>query len=435
MEGFLCVGGIEIANPCRTLAYLRSLGNACLPAPPGPAEDCCCCPDWAPLLSGPGLIVPPGATLVAPDTVPAVETGYLTPAEDDAPWYDPAVPASADVLGVWIDEWSTPTPWARTMRPTLRGGALGPGRLGPREITVTGRVYTRSAAATQYARTWLFEAMAGDPCAGSCDLPDLVLWRHCDTAQTPGDGKRTIKRVGLTGFDDDLDPMYPKWCGFRFEATFAAEVPEMFLDPFDTVSVPLAAGYELCLLCDEPVAIEGDTCACGCGEAPLRYVPVPDPVSCYCMPPYAQRVTASAEPPRLWTDATAIIRIYAGADPANPAAPLANLRIRGWSNPVGLPAPDEETDPFATRAPCLDIEVGCVPASAVLTIDGTTRQATVTCNGEDRSAYYYLSSGGGGLFSWPDIACSGLMLVIDADPNNTPPNARVEFEFVGRERA
>lgn len=357
---------------------------------------------------------------------------FETPALDDAPWYDPAVPESADVLGVWLEEVRLGVPWSRNATPAMRGASLGPGRFGGRELQLAGWVYTRSAAATAYARNWLFEVLAGAGCEDGCDLPDAQVALYCDP-ERPDSGARTLKRVGLTAFDPGIEPEFPRACGLKFEATLTAEVPDLFLEPDRVADVELEIDPEttvctICSPCPEPVPAP---CACGGLGEPVRVVPQPDPAAVYCLPPEVSRFCSQVPAPHFWRDATAIIRVEAGTWPDDLARPgLANLRLRGWPNPAAL------TDPalFDCQEPCLDVEVGCIPPGSVLTIDGTTRSALLECGREELNGYAYLSSAGGRRFSWPDVSCYGLFVCVEADPANTAPGARLTIDFVLRER-
>lgn len=598
IERYLCVGGTEVANPNRTLAYLRAMGNPCLPYPPG--DGCCTCPDWQPteeedytcgasmnldlsVVGGSNMVlttrgfpfpvpgpetwdytVPwqdrdcppadagewtidvrtleyaPGST--KPDQVPysdpswvdlAVDaavtaavavpypdgvhpvlvqvvwklggapifehgvwltegvdgvgswgtgvwgfgapygtfqvpvnawspipgpfTGpgaqltfggaynvpftrdvpvpFTNPTDDDAPWYDPNVEASADVLGVWLEQATLGTSHERQARGRRWGSTLGPTQHPGRELTLVGWVYTRTEAASAYARQWLYEALQGGLCSGgNCELPDAEVWTHCNP-EVPDEGARTLKRVGLTGWNPELEPEFPKRCGFKFEAVLTAEVPHLVTAPFDTVEATLADGDELCLVCNPCPTPEPPALTCGCMDTPLREVPRGDVAACYCAPIQVWRTFVATETPRYWTDAVAIITVDVG-DPDTPGGEgLANLRIRGWVNPVGLTAPDDDGEnPFECQTPCLDVEVGCVPPRSQLVIDGATRRATLHAEGMSTGAYGYLSSGGGQRLSWPEVSCHGLMLCVDADAQRTPANATVTVELVHRER-
>jgi hypothetical protein len=434
LERYLCVGGTEVANPNRTLAYLRNLGNQCLPTPPG--DGCCTCLEWDPAAAEPeGLLLTSDTWVVSNSTAPVPSSSFTTPAEDDAPWFDPAAPPSADVLGVWLEEVRLGSSYDRTARPRLWGSSLGPARQPGRELTLIGWVYTRSEAATAYARNWLFEALQGGSCfGGNCDLPDAEVWTHCDP-NAPGSGRRFLKRIGLTGWDPDTEPTFPRSCGFKFEAVLTAEVPHLVTAPFAAYERTLTDGYTVCNICSPCPEPEPAPLACGCMDTELRAVPQGDVASCFCPPIQVHRTFVPIAAPQLWNDAVAVITVDAG-NPDEPGGPgLSNLRIRGWVNPVGFEAPSgEDPNPFECQDPCLDVEVSCVPERGRLIIDGATRKATLEAAGQRIGAAGYLSSGGGQRFSWPEVSCHGLMLCIDAAVDQTPADARVRVELVTRER-
>lgn len=410
IEPWLCLGGIEIANPCRTLSYLRNLGNACQPAAP-PMDGCC--PDWLPEgEDGPGA--------------------YSTPAADDAPWYDPGVPESADVLGVWIEEIRLGAAWSRSRAEGLSSTTLGRGRLGGREIVVVGWLYARTAAATAYGRAWLFEALAGG-CEEECDLPDARVYLHCgcDAASPP---ERTLRRVGLVAFDPDIEPAFPRACGLKFEATLVAEVGSLFADPVTIADLDLwrPEDERVCNVC-VPCPQETAVAPCDCGDrlpAP-RVVETPDEASLWCEPTWQSRHTLTVPAPDWWRTGTLVVTVDAGRFPGEPARPgISNLRLRAWPKPPGV----EDPAALVCVEPCLSIEVGCIPADGRLVIDGRAREATIECTGQVVPAWPWLSSGGGRL-QWPDVSCSDLLVAVEADGWNTSPSAHLLVELVQVDRS
>lgn len=375
---------------------------------------------WAPM---------PIGLLTLSAASPGIPGEFVSPAADDAPWYDPQVPESADVLGVFIEEARLSTPWSREARDRLKGSSLSPGRLRGRELTISGWLYTRSEAATAYGRQWLFEALAGSGCEEGCDLPDAEIYTHCQRAGGSS-GARALKRVGLTAFDPEIEPEYPRSCGLKFEATLTAEIPELFLEA--SLQARLALGdpddpivCAICQPCPEPDAAP---CSCGALDQPPRVVPEPGGISGFCQPIEIRRASQAIAAPAYWREATAVLSISGGSEG------LSNLRIRGWANPAGLAAPTADEDLFACREPCLDVEIACVPAGAELVIDGTTRRASLICEGLERDGYRFLSSSGGQRFAWPDVGCAGLMLVADADAAHTSPDAELALQVIPRER-
>lgn len=428
LERFLCIDGVEVANPVRVLTYMANIGNSCLPAPP---PQPCPCPDWLPGSDVNGVLLADPADVLTPDDTdegglqPAAK--FTTPWDDDAPWYDPAVPESADVLGVWIEELRMATPYTRKSTSGQRGATLGRRRYQGREIQIAGWLYATSAAGTAYGRQWLGEALAGDECAGESEA---TVYTFCDPLRANA-GKRTLKRVGLTAYDPEVEEEFPRVCGLKFAATLIAGVPELMHDPVQVLAIAdvLDGAEEVCNLCS-PCPDTTYVCTCDVVPTVPRVVPAADPAAVFCQPILTARTTQVLPSPDMWRDATTIISVTSGAWPVS-AAGLSNLRLRAWPNPAGL----SDASYFECQDPCLDVEVGCIPANGTLIIDGTTRTATVICGDVEHNGYAYLSSAGSKKFEWPDVSCDGLLLVIDADPYGTPTGTSLSIEYVTRERS
>ena len=567
MERYLCIGGVEISNPARTLAYLANVGNRCI-VPPSDDGCCTCCsgdegcvgpsgsytvtpsidggvvtlagagaltvaggyaaliavgtaptatcsgaptppvdgdPGWSVIptspalgdtLAGLALVVeapgspsactvirlvltsggsPVGDYFVAFDTAtgatwigyrgvdaeavdwslaiddegatspvvvawsacPEEEatsglcmSDYRTPVLDDAPWYDPADPRSADVLGVWLDVITLSSGYGRTVTDRRWGSSLGPPRRSGREMVLEGKVYVRTRAAKAYARQWLHEALIGTPCEGGCDEPDALLLAHCPIDGDNGD--RTLHRVGLVEWDWDTDVEMPADCMVGFRAALRSEVPWL-TKPADVLHTG-------------PVLIPSDTppfecpssgggtvtVACGCADEPARVLPSSTLTDCYATPDNLSRFYVAVTNPKLWTDGTLRITVAGGITGTVGEPSLRNLRIRGWANPSGLSAVDGDTI-LCSGAPCIDVQVGCVPYGATLIVDGAKRRAVVTLGASSRSASPYLSSGEG-RFVWPEYSCGGLMLAIDADADTTAADSTITVETIEVER-
>lgn len=371
---------------------------------------------------------------------------FTTPADDLAPWYDPARPESADVLGFYITELIVAPTYSRQMRARQHGGSLGAARFGPREVQVTGWCYTRTERANEYAKSWLFEALVAGSCNGDCGLPDLLMYRTCCGEDNTGE-LRTLKRVGLVSPPKDLEAnKFPKRAGFKFEYTLSAEVPHVFLTP-EAVAGGLIMdpdGEPECNICAPCPAPGPSVCTCGNLAAPQRIVTRDDSDDTWCQPALVRRRYIPVAAAQGWDTAAAIIGVTAGSVAATSGwVGLKNLRILAFQNPLGLTGPelvDGETvidyaDYFRCQEPCMSIEVSCLPAGAELVIDAAARTATLTCGNVTGSGYPYLSSRNGAAFAWPELDCSGLMLVIEADEYNTSPDSTLRVEALAQERA
>lgn len=368
---------------------------------------------------------------------------FVTPAADDAPWYDPSRPESAEVLGVWIDTWDLSNPLSRKKDDRTWGSSLGSAKYVGRELVISGVVFATSCKATDYAKNWLYEALSGGCVGGPCGMPDALVHTVCPDDAEDTTTLRYLKRIGLISYDPkEPDDDFPCCWGFRFEATLATETPFLYHEPVTVLSGPVVPeGQEsvcnLCTPCPQMPAV--DPLVCGCANVAVRVVPQPDPDDCWCNPVTINRVTAEMDAPGLWTDGTAIIKITAGFDTPDPSWPgIRNLRIRAWQNPVGLPAPSlGGIDGFNCVDPCMEIDVSCIPRGCTLTIDGTTRTATLSNNGGSVNGYPYLSSGAGSRkFEWPEVSCYGLMIAVDSDAleGHTAPDSTIEIQMVGLDR-
>ncbi|MFD8774467.1 hypothetical protein [Streptomyces sp. NPDC059916] len=178
MDGYLALGGVEITNEARLDTYLRTVGS------PLVDHGSCGCPTFTAETLG--------------------DEPYSTPAEDGAPWYDPDVPESADFAGFRVlsidglDEY----PVRRSSTNAVTGGAaLGPGRVMPRTITITGILLGATCCAVEYGLHWLSEAMTG--CTGSvCEGDCLTLFNCCPGEEEAPEAfrarhQRTVRRVAL----------------------------------------------------------------------------------------------------------------------------------------------------------------------------------------------------------------------------------------------
>ncbi|MFJ4960273.1 hypothetical protein ACIP6O_32735, partial [Streptomyces sp. NPDC088739] len=114
-SSWLTVGGTEVVNSNRVRAYAETWGISI---------ECADCPDLDEALWGDDPTWP----------------GYNNPVDDDAPWYDPAVPESARFLGIFGISFQGfgNNPIERNLAPRVGDGAfVGNLRRTGREINVT----------------------------------------------------------------------------------------------------------------------------------------------------------------------------------------------------------------------------------------------------------------------------------------------------------
>ncbi len=367
---------------------------------------------------------------------------YTDPVTDDAPWYDPEDPRSADMLGVWVDDLVLSSPLDRTASNRQWGGTLSATKFGRRELTIGGRIYVRSKAAAEYARQWAFEALMNSPCGeAGCRLPTVELLAYCDT-EDPDRGLRYLHEVGLIDWQWNLDTTDPLHCFAQFSATLAAKIPWLTKVP-ETVHTGLVlASSPFCDVCgnmtdagecDERVIADPLALQCGCTDQPARAIPTSQRAECYVRPMYVARQYIPVTNPKLWTDGALRFTIRGGTEGIASTVPsVKNLRIRAYANPLGL-GPEDGNTLLCGSDPCADVAIGCVPYGATMVIDGSTRRATVSVANQARSANPYLSSGSG-KFTYPEYSCGDLMLAIDTDALQTSADSTIEIETIEVER-
>ncbi len=156
-NGYLSLGGVEIINAQRTAAYVRSL------APTLPLVNCEDCGDLGTVL----------------DEV------YASPLVDNAPWFDPNIPATGRFYGLYplsIEGMEDSTRTAAVTQSIVDGGSVGATRLATRSIRVKGLMLAKDEHAMTQGMTWLRNALDPPPCSehgGSCGGGLLCYYAAC----------------------------------------------------------------------------------------------------------------------------------------------------------------------------------------------------------------------------------------------------------------
>ncbi|MFM9594074.1 hypothetical protein ACKI16_24015 [Streptomyces scabiei] len=470
MDGYLVLGGVELANAARLETYLQTVGSP---------------------LDSPGACACFTADMVGDDP-------YTTPEEDGAPWYDPDVPESADFAGLRVlsVEGLDDYPVRRTVTNAVTGGgALGPARVMPRTITITGVLLGATCCAVEYGLHWLAEAVTG--CVGNtCDGDCLTLFSCCPGEETPEDfqvrRRRTLRRVALTqgptvvqrrgsgcttgecsrGADlitveivltaatpwlwtdptplldvalpaDDSDDCVT-WCVHGTgPVTSCLDVSDAC--PVGSVSAPVVEDDEACdvawPVADDPVT---DPCAGTC-----RFLPCVDELSrcsdphcappvppspatlesCYCLPLAVERefyeLDLSGRPG--WSVDVPIITLRAGKDD------LRNVTITFYKRPVGGDLLTcEEVAEMERCHPHSQFHVAYVPAGGVVTLDGQIGRSVVQCGATcETSRDVYGPDGAPPTFA--PLDCATFCVAVETDIMNPPsPNARLLLSVSGR---
>lgn len=426
--GWMSFSGTEIVNSGRLYAYANAYG---LPVR--------CEPCW-------GLLYALG------------DDTYTDPVADDAPWYDPARPESARVLGFGgldVIGFSS-NPVARSPVELIDDGvAIGVLRRVQRDVALTVMVCALDECALAYAYEWLASALRGAQCpGGDCSGQELCMFACCPDDQAPPGydwGEVELRRLYDVGLLDGPTQVEKAGvpaginCGggggllntggggivATVEFTMVAGKPHIFRPTVD----PLAQWINL----DDGVRIPGyspDDVYARCVPAPpclqdpncpVPPVPPQPPVPvdpCYPNTPFdARRSYVNVRPQLmpLWSELVPVVEVRAGA------RAITRLTIRFHSNPAGLEC-WEVSDPCAA---CFDITVAYLPGGATLTIDGRVQRASVDCPGALGSSTSVPALYGplGRTYTWPVFSCpTGICVeVLCADDMLYGARARVRM--------
>jgi len=408
LADYMDLAGTEIVNSARAAAYARARGV------PVQCDPC------------PGIAAAVG------------DMPYLDPVTDDAPWYDPAVPESAGVLGVLgldVAGFSAGTA-SREPVPLVGGGAvLGPVQRSHREIGYTVLLIADSDCAVSYGLEWLSTALRGSACP-SCSGDEMCVFSCC-----PTDGERELRHLYDVGLLDGPQVTEQQRLSSGIVLTtvtfsLAAGVPWIYHSPLATTAdwVPLGPGeivtntdpdqvYQRCLT-PEP-----------CAEDPLcPPPPLPPAPPAPSSPCYARgrgdwrrsRISVSPLSQSEWLETVPVLEVRAGS------TDMRRLLVRFWTNPQGSPC-DDVMDPCNA---CTDINLPYLPRGSTLRVDGRVRRSVVECPQipiGTATSTPMIYGPRGGLFEWPTFSCpTGLCIEVWTRQGYTAPDATARVQLVPR---
>lgn len=438
-ESLLFFGEMEIANRNRVMSYAGGAGtNAVIQK-----RNCLC------------------------DNIPEAfgEDPYVDPEADDAPWYDPAVPASKGFLGVWVEkvEGLRTSPFTRVVSERVGAGYIpGRGRMNHRELVVDAWIWAVDQYSADYGLAWLSSVLRNDKClndecAGcvceACAGADLRFLACCPTLNdddTYTIDWRTLTNVSLIEGPELVQIAAGTECGaehrcdtggvpvYQIQFTLAADpwVWEEAQIICEDVMWPAPTGNEPCNVqwvtdCADPA-----NPGCPAGSSCIRDEECPPPPSpprspvaglgCICLP--LQAVGACCEIPAevvpKFQDAALRISVTAGG------VPIRNLSFRVIPNPQNLP-PEELTE----CDDCARYYVSYIPANATLTIDGQREEAITDCpDGTREDSTMNVYGSGAGPVRYQTLSCGLPYMVCSAvDVNEFDPGgSSFTVEVIGR---
>ena len=351
---------------------------------------------------------------------------------DNPPWYDPEVPESADFFGLFVEDITgfDSVVQRDLTAASIYGGSLGPLKLGPRTLTVTGYLFAKTCCGSEYGLHWLNEALIGSTGCDDCALGDFFMLKCCPPeGADPIDYGRLLHRTGLVDGPKVVDKFGTccNQCGYttlKVQFTIASELPYIFSDlTFPVFEEPFGeTEYERCFTdCVDCPEVVPSTFIPDCGPSriapPLPFIPDDD---CWCEPWVTKQICASYTNIADWNSATSFIQIFAGA------TDLRNLKISAYENPRADLLPDPVPCPCGILAdddywkcvvPCQELTVSQLPSGSTLTIDSRTRIVSLQlAGGAYISGQGIVGSAGYAGFQWFDLPqCSTLCFIISVD--------------------
>jgi hypothetical protein len=412
---FAAIEGTEIVNAARARAYLLA-GYG----PPGlKVEGDCDCPEDQ-------LRV-----LIGCDDEP-----YSTPTDDLAPWFDAAIPESADFAGFFpIAFEGLESTYTREVIDTINGGVLGRLRAAPRTLIWQGYLFGRTCCSVAHGLRWLTSILRQARCGSECGGEKLDILVCCppeavsDTALDCGcgvldpvgipadnDAFRTLYNVGLV--EGPLVKSQRKAAGrcgcstiMEIEFSMVAGNPHIYRAPVllaDCETFAVGECPEWLVVSDpaecpapEPgVPIDCPDTTAAVATDPNCPTPTLPPVftvdeSCFCDPfaPVSLCVSVPASTYGFDFQGAPVFTIYSGSDV------LRSTTIRLVENPLSLDCADITTDPCNF---CEFITIRYLPAFSTLTIDGVNRRVTIeTPGGDIQSGEQFMV----GNYNWPLLEC------------------------------
>jgi hypothetical protein len=419
-DGFLAFAGTEIVNSPRAAAYARAMGITTV--------NCGGC-----------------------ETLPRAlwSEPYISPDQDDAPWWDPTETASkefAGLVGLEITGLSRNVGGRSLVPLTDNGAALHPFRRPHKEIQVRALAIARSECGLSYGYSWLASALRGSVCASGCQGDTLCFFTCCPGCGPVSDNPldddlcgdpywRTMLNVGLLATEQPIKTRIPGGWLSEVTFTFAAGNPYIWREPVLMAQGP-STGQILPDYADPgvpPECFEPADClqADDCPAPPAPVLP-PAPVdACFPQGPFtASRAVLPLPQERvpIWSEKVPLIIIKAGS------SRIERLTIRWYANPNERDCATQ-IDPCSA---CAEVNIAYVPQGSTLTIDGRIESAFVDCPGGPgvATAEPQLYGRGGTPFVWPVFSCAdGTCLEFITRSGTFAPDASIEVFYVVREDA
>lgn len=386
--GYLSLGGAEIANSARTLAYTaRHLPGLDL-------RGCDACDGMHNALNSPP---------------------YASPEFDTAPWYEITDPDTIDFYGLYVTSVDGLEDSSATLTVTelIGDGAVhSQSRHGGKEVRVRGILVARTRAGMNAGMRYLKSTTDGIPCGAGVDCLERTLqwFTECPGAVTSAIAAGLVSQYRRTSYRvkmlDGLSVVreHPVRNGFvtEVEFTLAVGVPWSFTDLVPTVTSTGLPTSTVAEVTCSPQSAYDDLLLDPSGPV-LPQPPVPPAVSVIDMPTSWSRRTAviPESKVRRWGRLAEVIEVNTGG------SALRNLRIRFYLDDNGLPGLDYPECDYEG-----EFLVTYVPANSSMRIHGILRTIEVLTPSGVKPAGHLVMGSDGRPPTWPTLGCIRPYLVV-----------------------
>lgn len=416
------LGGTEIVNTARTIAYLE---NGIGPGGINVRGNCGC----------PGL-----------REIIGCDEAYIDPLTDNAPWYSADHPESAEFAGFFMTEFEgMSSPFERSTSENVGdGGALGRSRVGSRTLTWRGYLFGANCCAVAYGFRWLAQTLRATADCGGCQGQDLELLVCCSEVSDDDGGYggydvgyglggsavtgiepfRTLKNVALLEGPSILSERRSAGgCSsggcdgsviMEVEFSLFAAIPWLF-----RAEVPIVNCIALSEASDRVTVEEPDCPPVDCGQdffnayMAARGCAVPElppaavyAIDCLTLPTDLEKALYITVPRTSWREfeeAVPYIVIETGE------FYVTDLQLGFYTSNSGDPCGDLATNAPLCDVVCDKLTILAMPAHSKFIIDGRTRTMSVVC---DTNIAFPGERFTLGAFSWPVFNCFGFCLEV-----------------------
>lgn len=393
-EGWLSLGGDEVLNSERTMAYLKRF------LPTLDVRPCEPCQDLNNALG---------------------DSDYIDPKYDTAPWYRLTDPDTHNFYGMYplsIQGIHDSTSMTSVTQFVGDGGFQSAVRHGTKEVRIRGLMVGANKDAVYAGVRWLRSTLNKVPCGRGVDCPgrDLQFFINCPGAPTSAVAKGRIAKYRRTMYQVEVLDGLRIIREYKFRTSgWAAEVdyvlsigvPWAYSDLEPGVTSTGLVGTPVNEVACPPISNAYADLILDPNDGALPQPPQPPNIYSVTMPANWTRYSAVIPQSKVdrWGRVTPVVKVATKNNPAR------NIRVRFYLDTDSLPGLDVPECSWEG-----EFLVTYVPPQSTLTIDGIRRTSTLALGSVTRAASHLVLGTNGRPPTWPRMACdSSYLVVIDAD--------------------